>query len=225
MTIENVLSEIMTLVGTYSPWVGLSLFVLCLIGEVIGIGIPYVLETALMLAGYQASASVYAFFDLGIILLMTQMGRITGTYIIYSFARTSSKLALKITSFFRPQNRDSNGNNSLFYRMVKGINLLSPFSVAIGRLLWLRYPLTLMLASQKKLKVLLLGTMLSSAIYDITYIVIGAVVGANTKLKPFEVILCFMAGLTVIYIVFFTIQKVRQRHSSENVAKISGQAN
>jgi hypothetical protein len=216
MTIETFLAQIMTLVGTYSPFVGLSLFVLCLIGEVIGIGIPYVLETALMLAGYQASTSVYAFFDVVIILLMTQAGRIAGTFIIYCFARTGSKLALKITSFFRPKNISQ--NNSFFARMVKSINLLSPFSVAVGRLLWLRYPLTLMLAAQRKPKVLILGTLLSGLIYDITYMVIGAVIGANTRLKPFEVIICFMLGLTVVYIAFFTIQKVRQRHSSEKVA-------
>jgi hypothetical protein len=215
MTIESILSQLMTLVGTYSPFVGLSLFVLCLIGEVIGLGIPYVLETALMLAGYQVSANVYAFFDVIIILLMTQAGRLTGTFIVYSFARTGSRLALKITSFFRPKN--GNGN-SIFARMVKGINLLSPFSVAAGRLLWLRYPLTLMLASQKKLRVLMLGTMLSSAIYDVTFLVIGAVVGANTRLKPFEVILLFMAGLTVVYIVFFTVQKLRQRHAAADTA-------
>jgi hypothetical protein len=212
MNIEEILAQFMNLIGIYSPFVGLSLFVLCLVGEVIGVGIPYVLETALMLAGYHASTSPYPFMDIAIILLATQAGRLAGTWMIYAFARTGSRLALKINSLFRP----GSNNNAFFTRMSDRINLVSPFSVALGRLLWLRYPLTLLLAAQRKLKVLLLGTMLSSAVFDITYIVIGAVVGANTKLKPFEVILFFMGGLTIMYVVFFITRKLRHKYSRQN---------
>jgi len=207
MEIQEILSNIMNYIGAYSPVVGLSLFVLCLIGEVIGIGIPYVLEASLMLAGYNAYNNGQ-YYNLVIIILMTMSGRLAGTMIIYALARRGTKLIDKIRSAIQFRVN----SNSFLMKMVGRVNLYSPFSVAIGRLLWLRYPLTLVMAAQGKLRVLLLGTLLSSFIYDSVYMIVGAVVGAKTTLEPFQVIIYFMAGLTVVYIVLLVIQRLRQKY-------------
>jgi membrane protein DedA with SNARE-associated domain len=209
MEIQEFLANLINLIGTYSPLVGLSLFVLCLFGEVIGVGIPYVLEAALMLAGYNASINDNLLFNVVIIMIMTLTGRLVGTLIIYYLARRGEKLTNKIRTFF-----ESKANsNSFLQKMTARVNLMSPFSVAAGRLLWLRYPITLLMAAQGKLKVLMLGTVLSSVIYDGVYMVIGAVVGANTTLEPVQVIICFMAGLTVVYLAFYIAQRLREKYS------------
>jgi membrane-associated protein len=161
-----------------------------------------------MLAGYNAANGNSPYYDVIIIMFMTQAGRLCGTLIIYALARKGEKLVDRIRSFIQPKIN----SDSFIARMVSRVNLYSPYSVAVGRLLWLRYPLTLIMAAQGKLKVLVLGTMLSSFIYDSIYIIVGAVVGAKTTLEPYQVIIFFMAGLTVVYITLFSIQRLRQKY-------------
>jgi len=207
MDLEGFVSNLMAVIGTHSPLVGLSLSVLCFISEVTAIGIPFAFEAALILAGYNVSIGNYNYSDIIIIITMTLAGRLLGTFILYSLASRGKKLVEKTRPFFFLKLKMD--NNASLQRMVDKVDRLSPFSVAAGRFLWLSYPLTLVMAAHGKLKVLMLGALLNGFIYDGIYILAGVVMGANTKLEPFQVILCCIAALTVVYIVFYIIQRLR----------------
>jgi membrane-associated protein len=146
---------------------------------------------------------------------MAQVGRQAGALVLYGLSRSSSGLLTKYKNRFKLKT----GTDFAPLRLFRKINLLSPFSVALGRLLWLRIPLTLVLGAKRKLKVLLLATVLSSVVYDGTYISVGAIVGTTTKLEPIRIIFYFLAGLTVIYIATFATQRLigslaRRRHAN-----------
>lgn len=222
MNWNDLLSQGLNFVGTVNPHIVIFLFLLCFIGEGVGLAVPYVLEATWLMAGYQLANGVLKFSDLIILVVVTQAGREAGALVLYFFCRKGSTLLEKCKERFK---WNTEAIESPF-KFLRKVNLLSPFSVAMGRLLWLRFPLTLILAVKRKLKTLLLGVSLSSLAYDGTYIILGAIVGTTTALKPFNVLLYSLAGLTAIYIIIFAVKCVvsslNQRRERETEApKIS----
>jgi membrane-associated protein len=204
-SLSHFLSNGLSLLGTFNPKIAAFLFLLCLIGEAVGLSIPYLLETTWLLAGYQVSAGVLSPIDLILLLVMAQLGRQAGALTLYSVSRSGSAWLAKYAKRFQPKAESS---PSLFLKLFGKVNLLSPFSVALGRLLWLRIPLTMVLGTKRRLKTLLLGVSLSSLIYDGTYISLGAVVGTTTKLEPVHILVYFLAGLTALYGITFAIKRL-----------------
>ncbi len=96
-------------------------------------------------------------------------------------------------------------------RLFSRINLTSPFSIGYGRLVGLRLPLTIMLAFKKKLTAALLGVLLSSLVWDAIYIILGATVGRTAVLKPVQMLLASIAGLTLLYLVVFIARRLWRR--------------
>ena len=205
MNLTEFFSQGLNLAGTFNTTIVAFLFLLCLIGEVVGLSVPYLLETTWLLVGYQFSARVLSFLDLMLLVLTAQAGRQAGALALYHIGRSGSTLLTKYKYYFKLK-IDING--ALPFELFRKINIMSPFSVALGRLLWLRIPLTLILGAKRKLKVLLLGVSLSSLVYDGIYIALGAIVGTTTALEPIRLVLYFLAGLTVMYGVTFAIRRL-----------------
>lgn len=63
---------------------------------------------------------------------------------------------------------------------------------------------------QRKPRLLLSGVLISSFIYDVLYIVIGGIVGTTVKLDSPYMILIFIGGLTVLYVMMFLVRYVRK---------------
>jgi membrane-associated protein len=198
----------LTLTGSFNLEIGLLLFLLSLIGEAAAVSVPYLLETTWLLAGYQFSAGVLPFHDLLLMVAAAMAGRQIGEVFLYWVARGGSKLLGKYANRFKPKKDFA---ETPLGRLFHRVNLKSPFSVALGRLLWVRIPLTLIMAAQGRLKTLMLATFLSSLVYDGTFIALGAIVGKTAKVEPFQLILFFMAILTGIYAVTFVIHKIVER--------------
>jgi membrane-associated protein len=198
-------SQGLSLVGTFNPKIVAFLFLLCLIGEAVGVFVPYLLETTWLLVGYQFSARVLPLFDLMLLVLTAQAGRQAGALVLYHIGRSGSTLLTKYKNYFKLK---IGVNDTPLFKLFRKINIMSPFSVALGRLLWLRIPLTLILGAKRKLKVLLLGVSLSSLVYDGIYITLGAIVGTTTALEPIRLVLYFLAGLTVVYLLIFAVQRI-----------------
>lgn len=208
MDIQEFLANLTRIIGANSPIIGASLFVLCFIGELIAINIPYFVETTLMLAGYSTLNEGYPYYNLLIIMVMTLAARFSGTLIIYFVTRRGGgKIIEKTSNLIRKHVSDT----SVIARLASRVNLLSPFSIAAGRLIGLRYPLTLIMAAQGRLKTLLIGTIFASIVYDSVYMLAGAVVGATTDLEPFQVMIYFLIGITLVYVILYTVQYLRQK--------------
>ena len=208
MNLEHFLSQILQSTANFDPRTAAFLFLICAIGE-FGLSVPYVLESVWLLAGYQLGSSVLSPIHLVGLWLVAQCGRQAGALGLYSVARVGStplsRLYKKCTSSrFWPK-------VTVNTKMFNCINLTSPFSIGYGRLVGLRIPLTIMLAFKKKLTVAILGVLLSSVVWDAIYIILGATVGRTAALKPVQMLLASIAGLTLLYLVVFIVRRLLRR--------------
>ncbi len=222
MNLAEFLAQGLSLVSTSNPKILVFLFLLCLIGETAGLFVPYLLEATWLLGGYQFSVRVLSLPDLLLIALSAQVGRLAGALILYQISASGSTLLVKYQNYFlKYQNffrkyqiffrMKAQVNNTLLFKLFRRINLSSPLAVALGRLLWLRIPLTLILGAQHKLKALILGVSLSTFIYDAIYIALGAIIGTTTVLEPFQLVLYSLVGLTAMGGILFVVRRLMSR--------------
>jgi F0F1-type ATP synthase assembly protein I len=80
-------------------------------------------------------------------------------------------------------------------------------------------PLTVFLGVKKQYKVLFLGVLLSSLVFDGIFLIVGTVVGANTLVKPTEMIVFSLIGLTVFYLIVFSIRQVSKYAKARLLAR------
>lgn len=204
MNLEGALRQVLELTATLDPRTAALLFIICAIGE-FGLSIPYLLESVWLLVGYHFGGGILSPFNMVGLWLAAQCGRQAGSVALYHVARFGT---IPLARFYHKWH----GSRLLSKvaantKVLNGINLLSPFSVALGRLCWLRIPLTLTLALKKSLKTLSLGVLLSSLVWDAIYISLGSIVGATATLKPVHMVLASLAGLTLIYLTTFIVRR------------------
>ena len=206
MNLNDFFSQGLALIGPFDLRVILFLFLLCLIGEAVGLFVPYLFEATWISIGFQFSQRVLSPGYLVLLLLTCIAGREVGALVLYYISRTGGSLLTRYKDHFIPK---VELNTSVPVKLFRKIDIMaSPFSVALGRLLWLRIPLTIILGVKRKLKLLLLGVAISSLIYEGIYLALGAIVGTTTKLEPVSLILYSLAALTVIYVVTFAIRRL-----------------
>jgi hypothetical protein len=214
MNLAHFLSQIPQLTANLNLGTAVLLFAICALGEFV-VAIPYVLESIWLLAGFQLGAGVLSPLQLMGLWLAAQSGRQAGTLALYFTIRLgSSPLARfyrRITAWrFWPKIKSDN-------KLLSRINLTSPFSLAYGRLVGLRFPLMIMLALKKKLMAAMTGVLLSSVVWDAIYITLGATVGRTGALKPVQMLLASLAGLTLLYLVVFIVRRMFKRPQPENL--------
>jgi membrane-associated protein len=205
MDFQSITREILEFTGTANIWLVVSLLVMLSISE-FGLSIPYLMETVWILAGYQALNGSMPVYFLVLLWFTAMCGRTLGAVVLYHLARFSSSGLMRLyRRIFRsalqvrePGSSPLPPSRSLPARIWRKINSLSPYSVAFGRLIWLRVPLTLTLGFRKQIKILIPGVVISSAIWDTTYILVG-VVGGNIHLQPFQIVIFSLCALTIIY--------------------------
>ena len=95
---------------------------------------------------------------------------------------------------------------------------LSPFTIALGRLIGLGTPLTILMGVKKKYKILFVGVLLSSLIFDGIFLIVGIVVGKNTHVKQTDMILYSLIGLTVFYLIVFSIRQISKYIKARTLA-------
>ena len=131
-----------------------------------------------------------------------------GAYVLYIIGRGGTILLERLMKRLRIQ---TSINESWLAKLFRRINLLNPFSVAIGRLLWLRIPLTLVLSARRDIKTLLLAVTISTLVYDGVYIILGTVVGTTIAQEPIRVLPYMLGGLTIIYLVTFGVRSLLRK--------------
>jgi membrane protein DedA with SNARE-associated domain len=210
MNLENFLQSIVSFTATLDPRMAILLFLLCSIGEV-GLAIPYILESIWLLVGFNIGAGEISPWHVLILWLAAQAGRQVGTMGLYYIARLGMPT---LNGFYHKIHLDR------IFKMlmarsgaVSRINLESPFSVAFGRMIGMRIPMLLVMAAKKRLGMLSLGVLISSIIWDALYMAIGAIFGSTVDIEPGYMLVISVGGLTVIYLITFTIRiLVKRKH-------------
>jgi hypothetical protein len=216
MNLEVIFHHVLNLAGTFNPTLVVFLFLICFIGE-FGICVPYLLETIWLLSGYNFGTGVLPLSDLLLLWLVAQASRQAGGITLSYLGRFGSMPLIKFYNkhFEASVSEKIAENNSTSVNFFRRINFLSPFSIALGRLIWLRIPITLILGAKRQLKTLSLGVLLASLVWDGMYIFLGAVVGAHAALKPPQMILYSLVGLTILYAVSFATRHLWKLRTSK----------
>jgi membrane protein DedA with SNARE-associated domain len=211
MNWSGFLSQALEITSDFNLKIAIVLYLLCAIGE-IGFGIPYILETIWLLAGYNLAHHKLSLSDLIMIWLVAQAGRQTGSIALY-YSGVLSMAPLKkfYRRFIEPRIRSKPFIPSW---IAKHLSNPSPFSVAIGRLLGLRLPVALAMSARHRLSNLALGVFISSLIWDGIYIIIGITVG--NVIKTEYVVVYSVAGLTALYILVLVVRYWIQKRSAKH---------
>lgn len=204
MNFEQLFAQGLNLVGAFTPRIALLIFMLCFIGEGFIISIPFVYETVWLVAGYQLVSGVLPIPDLILLGVTAQLGRQAGALVLYFLSRRGTTFFAKFIARRLPRKDPEEGTP---LKILKKIDKISPFGVALGRLLWLRIPLTLLLGARRRLKTLMVGIVISGFIYEAVYVGLGAVVG-TAKPDSSEVLIYFVAGLALLYSITFGVRLI-----------------
>jgi membrane protein DedA with SNARE-associated domain len=204
-------SQALSATNHFDYKIALILFALCCLGE-IWFGIPYILETVWLLAGYNLVHHSLSPIDLLLIWLVAQAGRQTGSLILFYSSKLGIAPLKKLWKrFVEPRLPKKSYVPS---SITKHLTNPSPFSVAIGRLVGLRLPMLLATSAKNNLVNLVLGVILSSLVWDGIYIIIGITVGNVVKTE--WIVLYSVVGLTVLYISILFIRHQVQKRSAKN---------
>jgi hypothetical protein len=199
MNLDEISRQIVTFAGTFNLWLVVSIFLVLAANE-FGFVIPYLMETVWILAGYHVRSGALPVYQLVLLMAVAMSGRVLGSLALYSVVGLGSERLMRVyRRIFGDALETGKGEaKSLPARTMKKLNLFSPFMVAGGRLIWLKIPLTITLGVRRDLKVLVPAVMLSSLIWDCTYVALGLILG-NIKTEPPLLVLYSLAVLTVIY--------------------------
>lgn len=100
---------------------------------------------------------------------------------------------------------NDSGALSLFGRKFRP----SPITVALGRFIWLRLPITIALGIKKQRTSLLLGVVIFSVVWDAAYIAFG-VLGGKGGLEPMQMFLYPLGIMILISAIVFSSKRLRK---------------
>ncbi len=207
MIFEEISSHVLALTGSLNPWLVVAILALFPLSE-FGLSIPYLMESMWILVGYHARHSVPLASELPLLLAVAVCARCGGSTGLYSLVGLGRGWILRLYRRFFGFVLSAEGQNSssLPARVLRRLNLFSPFTVALGRFIWLKVPITLTMSIRKDLRVLLIGVAISSVIWDSIYIAIGVIVG-SAQLEPWQTVLYSAGALTILYGTVFLIRR------------------
>jgi membrane protein DedA with SNARE-associated domain len=191
------LSQALEITSTFNFKIAIILFLLCSIGE-IGFALPYVLETIWLLAGYQLGTHTLFPVDLLKIWLVAQAGRQTGSLVLYYSGRLGMRPLTRLYKRYIEPNLPK--RQIIPAGLIKHLTNPSPLSIAMGRLIGLRFPMALTVSARKRLANLALGVLISSIVWDGVYLIIGSILGPKVVPEKQNILLYSIAGLTLLYL-------------------------
>lgn len=179
------------------------IFLLIMVGEA-NIAVPLLIESVWLLVGYQTGLDFTAIANTFVLFLIAQSGRQTGMLGVYwlfpAINKPLSRLYLKPLQANRYYRKFA--SNDYLYNA----RFLSIPSAALGMMTPLCGPIKIFLILKRRLKVLLVGTLLSGMAFDICYIVLGATFRTTTLNLAY--LPAFMLGGFIILLLL----KLRARH-------------
>jgi hypothetical protein len=216
MDLEGFLRSIVDFTATLDPRMALLLFVICCLGE-IGISILFLLEFLWVNVGVNLGTGKMPPWHLAGLWVSAQVGRQLGTIVLYRIARFGMPA---LTKFYHKIRLDRLFNWLMSKSgAISRINITSPFSIAFGRLIGMRLPALLLMAAKRRYRMLALGVLLSSIVFDGLYVSVGAIFGMKFDVKEFNplyTILITVGTLAVIYLITFLIRFFIRRRQQQH---------
>jgi hypothetical protein len=200
---EQLIASYTALVGGFHPLLWLGIFALCLVGEFIGLTVPYLLEMTWLLAGYLLGSHEMSLLALIPMIFVAAAGRLVGMSIFYRLAGAGS-----LHFFNRFPALKMRLDESTFSRKLGTRHWSVPLWIALGRLFWLRFPISLVMSLSKRYYALATGVIISALIYESTYVAIGIIVGNSVKLSPLQLLPYFFIGLTLSFAIGFATKQL-----------------
>lgn len=205
MDLTGLFYQLLTITSTFNIKLAIILYFLCMIGEV-GFGLPYILETIWLLAGYQLVKGTppLSVADLLMIWVMALAGRQTGSLVLYY----SGMLGMApVRKFYRRFIESRLPKRQIIpIGFTKFISNPSPLSIAAGRLIGLRLPISLTMSARQRFTNLALGVLISSVVWDGIYLVLGGTLGAAAVPNPEYMMLYSLGGLTGLYLTVLSVR-------------------
>jgi membrane-associated protein len=219
--ILDLLKQIPVFIGTFDLQLVLLLLALCFLGELFLASIPYLLETVWIVAGFNVAAGLLTPVQLLILWLAALAGREAGVLLLFSVSRLGSLPLTKLyQKYLEKRFKRFAGKDNWMAKISKKLDArLSLFTIAMGRLIGLGTPLTVLLGVKKHYKELFFGVLMSSLVFDGMFVLVGLLVGKNATLKPWEKVLFSLAGLTVFYGVVFGIRQILKIVKARTLAR------
>ena len=164
--------------GDLQPAAGSLTVLLCAIGEVWFIAVPYLLETVWLLASYNTAAGIMFPWQLAALWAIAVLGREAGVLALSTVSHIGSvPLKRLYQKRIAARLKNTAGQKAAVedYRQ-SGLRNFAVYRGA-GRLFGLGTLLTITLGVRGKRKALFAGVLLSSLVFDGIFILMGAVVG------------------------------------------------
>jgi hypothetical protein len=225
----DIYGQVLDLAVVFSPWLFLAIFLIVLIAE-FGLPIPYLLETILLIYGYNVAAGSLNIEHLLWFCAVGFVGRLAGAIILFYVCRfgiaaiflkyikpglvklINKSLALhKLSCWVISHNSKSpisGVNDSKPLHLLGRSFSLSPLTVAMARFLWMRLPITITLSARKQRTVLILGVAIFSVVWDGAYIVFG-VLGGKGGLAPIQMFLYPLGAMALISVLIYSFRRLR----------------
>ena len=195
---EQLLNGYIALVSGTHPLLWLIIFALCLVGESVGLSLPYILETTWLMAGFLLGSHQISLLTVLPMLLAAIFGRLAGMTIFYVLVGAGS------TWFFRRfPNMKTRLDDSTFSQKLNSRHWTVPLWIALGRLLWMRIPISIVMTLSRRYWALSIGLVISALVFELTYVIIGLKVGNSVNLSPIQLVPYLLIGVTISFGVGF----------------------
>jgi hypothetical protein len=206
MDLSDFIQQTLSLVSDFPMQAALTLFLICFISESLGFSIPLVLESFWLLAGCQLRLGALGLIPLIGLWSAAQAGRQLGAYLFYLLSRVTVGPLLRLSRFVTGR-RFMDRSAGLLNRL----NFESPFAVALGRLLYLRVPITMIIGARRQPGTLALGVLISSMVFDGAWLAIGVSSGSTVTVNPWILLVILLAGLGAMYLAFYLLRLTTRR--------------
>jgi hypothetical protein len=191
---EQIVEYYVSLVSGTHPVLWLLIFGLCLVNECIAASIPYVLETTWLMAGVLLGDGEITVLVVAPLVLAAVLGRLAGMALFYVLVSAGSPWFFRRFPKLRVRLDDSN-----FSRRLQSRHWSVSLWIALGRLLWLRFPISIVMSLSKRFWPLAWGVAISAFVFEVTYIGVGATVGNAVDLGPAQLLPYFILGITAAF--------------------------
>ena len=230
------MGQVLGLAAVFNPWLLLVVFGMTLIAE-FGLSVPLLLESVWLFTGYSFTSGSISIEQLVMFMAVGLVGRLLGGTIVFYLAWYGQRFIgvplfrfLKtrggaLISRYKPLQRVAsviqNTIHGAFSRAGGGgcaddggIRILgrrfriSPLTVACGRLVGLRWPITLFLGVKRQRTKLLLGIAIFSVVWDAAYLLFG-MVGGKSGLSQMQMVFIPIGIVVTVSALIFGFKRVR----------------